>query len=87
VLALVLDAGAKKDEARALFTLVLAPGVTLPEELEADARHRLGAQLQERGDAAAARPHLERALALKRAWLGADHADCVDLARRLSSER
>ncbi|MBL8861066.1 MAG: serine/threonine protein kinase [Planctomycetes bacterium] len=84
---IVLAAMGRTDEALELLVALFVSQPTLPEDLESEARHRLGTILDDTGDAAAARPHLERALALKRSFLGVDHPDCVEIARRLSARR
>lgn len=86
-LGIVVARKGRADEARALLAPLLIDGGELPPDLAADARHRLGAILQDAGESEAARPFLQTALESKRRLLGADHADCVDLARRLAEKR
>jgi len=52
--------------------------------LEAKARHALGLLLNDAGEHARARPHLERALELKLEQHGPTHADCVALHQLLN---
>lgn len=75
------------DDARAQLVPILEDGADLPPDLAAEARHRLGAILQDEGAHDAARQLLESALEQKRLLFGADHTDCVELARRLSESR
>lgn len=86
-LGVVLSSMGRTDEARALLTPLLQSAHDLPLDLDAEARHRLGVILHDAGEHEAARPLLESALQHKRSLLGADHADCVEIARRLSETR
>ena len=88
VLGMVQARTARLAEARTTLAAVLLEEKTknLGPELEADARHALGALLQDEGEEDVALPHLERALELKLEQLGPAHEDCVDLAARLGRE-
>lgn len=77
----------RADEARVLLAPLAADDADLPPDLAAEVRHRLGAILDDAGERDAARPLLESALATKRASLGAAHADCAEIERRLSTTR
>ncbi len=84
LLGIALARAGRLDEARGELTTVFAadPLDLLPEH-EADARHLLGAILDDAGDPAAT-PHLRRALELKQELLGPEHDDCRDLEARLT---
>ncbi len=75
-------------EARALLEplLVDAPPDRFLPDMEAEARHLLGALLHDVGDHAA-RQHLERALELERALYGPEHPGCRELEALLASPR
>ena len=75
------------EQARATLTPLLTsaePGYFMA-EMEAEARHLLGALFQDAGLDSEARAHLERALELKRELFGSEHEDCRELHRRLTA--